>query len=273
MSDRSSNVGKWIGVAVVVTLVALAAIVAPRLYRAGRSVVAPVVEMSRLEDRLTALDETFPPSTVSSDALEPERLEAFLDIRDELQPRYERWDEVVREVESEGDSWTGARDVLAASRDVLRTQIEALEARSMSPTEFRALERLVYDEWLGRLDDRSETVEGETLAEVTRSDLEFVRERSLREPPAVVLTDLEVRLESRLARIESSGPPDIEGVSPAVAALLWSHRDRIASLRLAGNPMHSALRSSGAGAIHVRVGDADRPPASSEDPDPEDTGR
>ncbi len=250
MSDTASSVWKVLGTAAAVTLVAAAALVGPRMYRAGRSVVAPVVEMSRLEDRLAALDAEFPPPP-GGPALDADRLRDFLAVRRDLVPAYRAWDEVVREVEARGESWAGARDVLAATRDVMRTQIEALRARSMSPEEFRTLERLVYDRWL-------DAVEGSPrntgVAEVTRSDLEFVRELTGRDGSSPALTAVEHRLAERLDTLASGGPPPVDGIAPEVGALLWAHHDEIADLRLGSHTMHSTLRFPGQGGVQIRVG-------------------
>ncbi len=216
--------------------------------------VAPVVEMSRLEDQLAALDAEFPPPPEGPE-LAADRLGDFLAIRRELLPRYRRWDEVVREVEARGESWAGARDVLAETRDVMRTQIEALRARAMSPAEFRALESLVYDTWLDAVDDRHAVTGGNTqLLELTRSDLELVRELVRRDGASPALADLEDRFTSRLREMTSQLPPVVEGVPPEVAGLLWAHHDEIAALRLGSHPMHSALQTSGRGGVGIRVG-------------------
>ena len=262
MPDTASRVWKILGTAAVVTLVAVAALVGPRMYRAGRSVVAPVVEMSRLEDRLAAIDAEFP-QPADDASLDADRLRDFLAVRRDLLPGYRAWDEVVREVEARGESWAGARDVLAATRDVMRTQIEALRARSMSPGEFRALERLVYDRWLDGLDASAGAPHDTGIAQVTRSDLEFVRELARRDGSSPALTAIEGRLAARLDTLTTGGPPTVDGVKPEVAELLWTHRDEIAALRLGSHAMHSTLQSSGRGAVQIRVG-ADGTSAGSE---------
>lgn len=254
MSNSTSTVLKVLGTAVVVTLIAFAAFVGPRLYRAGRSVVAPVVEMSRLEDQLAALDAEFPPPAETSDTLDAGRLDDFLAIRRDLAPRYREWDDVVEVVEARGDSWEGARDVLAVTRDVLRAQIDALRSRSMSPSEFRDLERLVYDRWLDEIDAADVTAADTSLADVTRADLEFVREQAAREGRTPALEAVERRLETRIDELAAGAPPTVEGIDPEVAALLWAHRDDIAAVRLSAHPMHSTLQSPGRGGIQVHVG-------------------
>lgn len=271
MSDTASTVWKVLGTVAVVTLVAVAALVGPRVYRAGRSVVAPVVEMNRLEDQLAALDAEFPPPP-GGPALDADRLRDFLAVRHDLLPVYKAWDEVVQEVEARGESWAGARDVLAATRDVMRTQIEALRARSMSPGEFHALERLVYDRWLDRLGGPGVpggTPHDAVVAEVTRSDLEFVREVARRDGSSPGLTAVERRLAERLDALATGGPLTVDGVPPEVGALLWAHHDEIAALRLGTHAMHSTLRSPGQGAVQIRVGTEGTSAAA--DPRPEPT--
>ena len=245
---------KLVGAAVIITLVGVAAVVGPRVYRAGRALVAPVVEMSRLEDQLVALNSEFPPSPLPANGLDADRMAQFLAIRRELLPAYRRWDRVVREVEARGDSWAGAREVLAETRDVLQTQISALRSRSMSPAEFRDIERLVYDEWLDRLDAAAGRVGDTDLIAMTQSDLGFVREQIQQHGSTPGLERMERRFASRLETLRSDGPPAVDGVSPAAASLLWSLRDEIEALRLQSHAMHSALQTSRSGGLQIHVG-------------------
>ncbi|HSN53746.1 MAG TPA: hypothetical protein VLT32_03700, partial [Candidatus Sulfomarinibacteraceae bacterium] len=100
---RTSTVIVSLLLAVLVVLGVLGLIYGPGLYREGKALVGPIVELSQVEDQLAALDAGMP-FTPPDDMVVPEdRFRVFLDIRRELLPRYTAWQELESRVESSGE--------------------------------------------------------------------------------------------------------------------------------------------------------------------------
>jgi hypothetical protein len=257
--SRSASTVIWSIVGAVVAAVAIfAAVLGPRLYREGRAMVEPIMEMASSEKELAALSRNIPWEAPSDGVVGEDRFQVFLDIRRQLQAPYRAWDEVVRAVERQGESWEGAKDILSDTRDVMRQQIDALRQHRMSPDEFRFLELAVYDGWLDQLD--AHQVPGDTrgLREATDEDLAFVAELAGRHGRSPALTAIEQRLEDRRATLEGLQPPVVDGTPAANAALFWQHRDEIAELDLRTHELHTTLRQAEWQGVNVQVGDRTR---------------
>ncbi len=87
---QSGRIGAFgvIALVVVGVLAMLAAVYGPRLVREGRAVGVPLVKMARSEKALDALDTTYSFEPPADGRIPPDRLEAFLEIREDLKPRY-----------------------------------------------------------------------------------------------------------------------------------------------------------------------------------------
>jgi hypothetical protein len=72
------------------------------------------------------------------------RLLVFLDVWEELRPRYQRWHELVEEGQhGQAKSWQDAKAALAATQDVQHAQIEILRSHRLSPAELLWLDDMV----------------------------------------------------------------------------------------------------------------------------------
>jgi hypothetical protein len=253
MEDAMAR-GCWTAVLIVVVIIiGLALVVGPTIYREGRAVAGPVVEMARSENALEALDAEFPFTPPSGDAAVTEaRLLDFLAVRRELQPLYAAWQDTVEEVEREhGESWVGAKVVLAATRDTMTGQIAALRDVRMSPSEFLWLEEVVYRRWRNPQDDAEDRARRQVVRELTEEDLEMVAGLERRHGSSPALRELRSRLDDRLATAADDGPAPTPGISPATQELLWRYRDEIDGLDLAGYELHPTLDRRGGTTITI----------------------
>lgn len=236
-----------------VVVIGLAVVVGPTVYREGRAVAGPVVEMAKTEDKLESLDSEFrftPPSDTAQ--LTEERLQEFLAVRRELQPLYVSWRDAVATIEREhGESWLGAKQTLTATRDVMTGQIVALRNAGMSPAEFQWLEDLVYQRWRPAQGDAILRSRQQVIRHITEEDLDFVAGLERRHGSSPALSELRRRLDQRLAATADAGPVSTAGISPATQELLWQYRDEIDELDLAGHELHSILNRSGGAAISI----------------------
>ena len=176
--DRSgSTVVRFVVGTAVLLLVGVTVIFGPRLYRSVREVVDPVVDLTRVEERLAGLNEEFPFAPDPGGAIDETRLQQFLEIRRELRPAYEAWDAAVEAAEQQGESWQSVTSILTLTRDVLHGQIDALTRARMSPAEFVWIEDLVYRTWAEEADDAVSTSAAiEAVRETTEADLETLAE-------------------------------------------------------------------------------------------------
>jgi hypothetical protein len=236
--------GCWTAVLVVVVIViGLAAVVGPTVYREGRAIAGPIAQMARSEGELEDLDSEFPFTPPEGDAVVTEqRLLEFLAVRRELKPLYLSWQDTVETVERQhGESFAGAKPVLAATRDVMTGQIVALRNARMSPSEFQWLEDVVYDRWQSAQGDADPVARRAVIRQLTEDDLEFVSALERRHGSGAALTQLRDRLEERLATTTAATPVSAAGIAPATQDVLWRHRDVIDQLDLARHELHSVL--------------------------------
>ena len=248
---QSGRIGAFgvIALVVVGVLAMLAAIYGPRLVREGRAVGVPLLRMARSEKALDALDTTYAFEPPADGRINPDRLEAFLEIREDLKPRYAEWTDVVEQQTAEhGESWVAAREVIKATSDVIAAQIRDLTAHHMSPNEFRWLEKTVYRDWLDSADQDNETTR--TLRKATEDDLAFVIGLEHSRGRSAGLAAVRSRLEERL---DTLGSAENTATGPNTD-LLEANRTRIAGLRLKGYAeIHGTLSSSRKGHRGVTV--------------------
>jgi hypothetical protein len=240
--------GCWTAVLVVfVAIVCLLAVIGPTIYREGRAVAGPVVDMARNEKALERLDAEFPFTPLEGEVeVTQERLLQFLAVSRELKPLYVSWQDAVEVVEREhGESWVGAKLVLAETRDTMTGQISALRNARMSPNEFLWLEEVVYRRWRNHQDDAENRVRRQVIRELTEDDLEIVARLERRHGTSPALTELRSQLDERMAMTETADPASIPGISAATQQLFWEYRDEIDELDLAGYELHETLKRGG----------------------------
>jgi len=249
---------------VVLGVLAMVAVVyGPTLVREGRAVGIPLMEMARTEKALDALDTTYPFTPPADGRISPDRLEAFLQIREDLKPRYAAWTDLVQQQTAEhGESWATAREVLAATSEIMAAQIRDLRAHRMAPAEFRWLEKTVYLDWLDNVDQA--TASSAKLRQVTEDDLSFVTDLEHTQGRSPALRAIRARLEQRL---DSLGAAEDSASGPN-SDLLEANRERISNLRLSRySEIHGMLSANRRGRRGVTVGihpDEDKGPVEKE---------
>lgn len=253
MSRTSTVVWGSIGV-VVAVLGILALVYGPGLYREGKALVGPIMDLTKFEDRLAALNDEFPFEPPADGVVPEDRFAAFLAIRRALAPTYREWDELERELDREDrpEDWRAAKEVLGKVQDVFRLQAETLRLHRMSPAEFNWIEDLVYHVWHDAAADAVASAGGaERLREATAADLELLGELQRRYGASEAGRRFTAHLERRLAEIEDPGPPHVDGVADATSAMFWAHRDELAELDFSGSELHDAIRRRN---VNVEIG-------------------
>lgn len=243
---------------IVAILVMLGLIYGPELYRTGESIVAPIMELTRLDEAVDQLNTELPFAPPDDGLANEERLLVFFEVRRQLIPHYEKWQATEKQVERSGtEDLETAGNVLGSVTDVFYAQIDTLRGLGMSQTEFQWYEFAVYDGWL----DKVEAIDmsGSSLAvtteisEITSSDLQFVDQLRQQHGSSPALTAVHQRLSQRLEQLGNPAAPEIDGVLPENSALFWQHREAIAELKLdEHNDMHSRLRG-GSDNVNINI--------------------
>ena len=246
MARTSTVVWSLIGI-VLVILGALGLIYGPGLYREGKAVVGPIVDLAKTENRLVELNREFAFDEPEDGSVPEDRFEVFLEIRRQLLPTYREWQTVERALEKRNqEDWGTAKEVLAAIREVFAAQIASLRSHEMSPAEFIWIEDLVYVTWTEAV--RAAIADNQAtrrLRDTTAADLEALAELERRHGPSAVGRRFAERLEQRLRDLEADGPPSVAGISDATSAMLWAHRDEISALDFeAYSELHRAIRGN-----------------------------
>jgi hypothetical protein len=182
--------------------------------RQAGEVVGPIQEMKR---RQTALDDMVDEvgwKRPERDALTPERLDRFFEVRKRVEAARRaadpHLDELPRKRVDSLDELRKVPGVIRGVTDVVGAEIDALVAARMPPAEYHWIERLVYERWRGELKKAGHypaalrTAAGEVAAAAES------------EPDARVRT----RLERLAAEMEARRPPPPEGFDPATHDLL-----------------------------------------------------
>jgi hypothetical protein len=249
----------WIVLGIVAAiLLMLGLIYGPDLYRKGESIVAPIMQLTKLDEATDELNKAFPFTPPEDGLASEERLLVFLDVRRHLIPHYEAWLVVERQIGRTGqEDFETAGQVLGQVTDVFEAQIETLRQLSMSPVEFRWLEIQVYDGWLDKVEatemSGSSLANASEISDMTKEDLDFVDQQRSRHGSSPALTAVRDRLSARLATVDNPSAPEIEGVAPENNTLFWKHREAIAELKLEEHQdMHSRLRE-GSDGVHINI--------------------
>jgi hypothetical protein len=253
-----STVVWTIVLAVVALLGALVALLGPRLYREGRSFAAPIAELAGAEQAVAAVNRELPFEPPRDGLVQEGRLLVFLDVWEELRPRYQRWHELVEEGRhGQAKSWQDAKAALAATRDVQHAQIEILRSHRLSPAELVWLDDMVLSKWWRRIEpllsgpDRPAVVE--KLQKTGEDDLLFVAELERQHGRSPATRAMKQRLEERLASLEPSTMPRLPDLPVANQQLFWRHRQRIAAIGAPSSyPLHGLL--GGRGGVSINSG-------------------
>ena len=254
MARSGSNMVLTVVGVLIVGLGIVAGVIGPRIYREGKAMVQPIAEMAKAEERLAALNDEFPYDQSAEALVTEERLTAFLDVRRSLKPKYEAWDAMVREMESKEESWNTAKVVIAQTSEVITAQIDLLRAASMSQIEFREMEIEIYERWLSAVTAAEGLALDPAMRTFTEDDLAFVAKLRAQHGESAPLEAMERRLRQRLDAVTLVGPPAVDGVPEANAALYWDHLDVIRDLDLSDSDLHSALRDGRTGEVNIQLG-------------------
>ena len=232
---------------VLAVIMGLLVIFGPGLYRKGKGVVGPIVELARSDNAIEALNQELPFVAPSDGLVSEERLEVFLAVRRGLIPHYENWQETVDKVEKEQgeSSWEGAKEVLEETREVFRAQVELLKESRMSPAEFRWLEDEVYGNWWAAVTDQGNGESPESVLNrknQTSSDLELLDDLVERHGSSPLADEMKEHLAQRLAVLENPTLTDLEGVPDENEELFRARWEEISSLDLKKHSLHARLR-------------------------------
>jgi hypothetical protein len=254
MARTSTVIWSLIG-GVVAILGILALIYGPGLYREGKALVGPIVELAQIEERLAELDTEMPFEIPNDGIVSEERFAAFLDIRRELLPHYQNWEVLERQLQRTGEEdWAAAKEALAAIREILSAQLDALTSHEMPPAEFIWIEDLVYVTWADKADlvVRANAA-NRRLKQVTADDLAHLEELEARYGSSRTTRRFAEHLDLRIRALESPQAPSVEGLAVETSALFWAHRDEIERLDFAPyTEMHRAIRGGG---VNVQIED------------------
>jgi len=246
MTKTSTVVWSLIGT-VVAVLGILGLIYGPGMYRQGKALVGPIVDIAQSEERLTALNDEIPFAEPAHGAISDERFTVFLDIRRDLLPRYLEWQAIERQLEQgDPEDWETGMEVLKAIQGVMAMQIETLRIHAMSPAEFIWIENSTYISWAEEVQD---VIEGsavtEKLRETTVSDRQALADLERRYGSSRTTKEFATVLDARLESLENPGAPMVEGVPEANSTLFWAHRDEIVELDLARfSELHDIIRGN-----------------------------
>ena len=255
--SRSAASAAWTVLGVVAAvLLALALVFGPRLYREGREMVGPMVDLARAEEAVKALDREMPWSPPPDGRIAPDRLEVFLAVRRDLRPFYERFEVLEKALEGRREQgWREAREALGVVREVFQAQVEGLRRRGMAPAEFRWLEEQVYGRWLSAVTRLEAADADRRLRRATAEDLALIAELRRRHGGSAALDELEKRLDERARSLAVAEVEPLEELGPN-QALLAARRDEIAELsfeRFA--ELHNRLRRGGSESVSIRIGE------------------
>lgn len=244
MSRTSTVVWSVIG-AVIAILGTLGLIYGPPLYREGKALVGPIVDIAQSEKRLKALNEEIPFDEPADGAVDADRFAVFLDVRRDLLPRYLEWQSIERELDRGGEEdWESAKEVLSAVQGVITMQIDVLRKHQMPPAEFIWIEDLAYRDWADKVDEVVErNAVTEEVRQITTADLEALAALESRFGSSRASREFAALLDERLAALDAPAPPMVEGLPESTSRLFWEHRQELIDLDLAAySELHEFLR-------------------------------
>lgn len=257
MTKTSTIVWSLIGL-VILILGMLGAIYGPEMYREGRAIVGPIVDIAKSEDRLVAINTEMGFEEPEDGIVPEDRFSVFLDIRRELLPHYLEWQDIERQLEQhEAENWGSAKEVLAAIQTVMTIQIETLQVHEMSPAEFVWIEDLAYLTWAEAAEETiAESAGMEVLRETTRADSVTLAELESRFGSSRTSREFAAVLDRRLQSLENPGPPTVEGVAEATSSMFWDQREELVDLDLARySELHDILRGNNTVSINIDAED------------------
>lgn len=251
MARCTSSVVVSILVVLGVSLGLLAVVVCPRLYREGEALLAPIVELAGAEEAVGELNRELGFAPPADGLVEEQRLLVYLDAWAELQVHYQKWQDLVDRMEGRRQqSWSEAKQALAATRDLHRAQLEILRSRGISPAELIWLDDAVLVGWwqrLGRLGSSPDPITYDApLQEAAEDDLRFLEELERRHGGSPTLEAMRGRLQERLESLAPATMPELPDLPLENQRLFWRHRERIAEIGdLSRYPLHAMLRPKG----------------------------
>lgn len=246
MTKTSTVVWSLIG-AVIFVLGILGLIYGPGVYRQGKALVGPIVDIAQSEERLTELNDEIPFDKPSDGTIREDRFTVFLDIRRDLLPRYLEWQAIERQLEDgDPEDWEAGVEILQAIQGVMTMQIETLRNHGMSPAEFIWIEDATYVSWAENVTD---VIEGsaisDNLRETTAADLQALEDLEGRYGSSRTTREFAAVLDGRLHSLDDPVAPIVEGVPDANSMLFWEHRDEIVELDLARfSELHDIIRGN-----------------------------
>jgi len=252
--SRTSNV-IWSLIALVAAILAvLGAVYGPRMYREGKALVGPIVDIAQSEDRLASLNADMPFVEPADGQVGEDRLRVFLNIRRDLLPQYKQWQDIERQLEKHGqEDWESAMEVLTAIQSVMAVQIATLEEHDMSPAEFVWIEDLAYETWLEQVEEQiSTSVADELLRGTTEGDKARLDDLESRYGSSRATREFSTHLDQRLQTLDHPEAPVVDGVPQATSNLLWDHREELEGLHLAQySELHGILRGNNNVSINI----------------------
>lgn len=257
MTKTSTVVWTLIGL-VILILGILGAIYGPEIYREGKAIVGPIVDIAQSEDRLASLNTEMGFEEPTDGIVGEDRFSIFLEVRRELMPLYLEWQDMERRLEQhQAEDWGSAKEALAAIQAVLAIQIETLKAHDMSPAEFVWIEDLAYVTWTQGAEETVAARAGtEMLRETTRTDSATLAELEDRYGSSRASREFAAVLDRRLLSLDNPGPPTVEGVTDVTSMLFWDHRQELLDLDLARySELHGILRGNNTVNINIDTED------------------
>ncbi len=235
----------------------VALVFGPRLYRAGKTLVDPIVAIGQAEKQMTALNQDLPFAPSPENLISEDRLLVFFEIREELEPHYQKWSEAESQIDGkQNPSLQEIGGILAQTEDVLGAQVDILRHHGMSGAEFRWLETRIYSEWLAAFERQGiedcDPAITRRLNELTEDDLDFLAELRGRHGGSAALQEVQQRLRERLAVLNAPFRPEVPGIPEETGQLLFEHQERIVALKLGQYELHARLRKSGG--LQVDIG-------------------
>jgi len=253
MTKTSTVVWSLIGT-VIAVLGILGLIYGPGMYRQGKALVGPIVDIAQSEERLTAMNDEIGFDEPADGIISTDRFMVFLDIRRDLLPRYLEWQTIERELEQgDPEDWETGMEILKAIQSVMTMQIETLRMHGMSPAEFIWIEDSTYVGWAENVAD---VIEGsavtEKLRETTISDQVVLADLEQRYGSSRTTKEFAAVLDARLESIDQPAAPVIDGVPVENSTLFWDHRDEIVELDLARfSELHDIIRGNNSVNINI----------------------